>query len=732
MVDPLSLDPPLMEVIVMVKKQFIGNLLFIFGILLFAATDTSKGAWEIEGVDTPKYFTNCYQRAIVVDANNHPHIVYGGDHLYYAYYNGSDWVYQTVDDNAGVGEYASIAIDRSGRAHISYHGEESGLKYATNSSGTWMTTTVDSGDYGVYTGDYASIAVDASGKVHISYYSYEFLSGGLKYATNVTGTWVKTFVDDRYGLYRGMDEGEYTSIAVDAAGNAHISYFDATGVNGGLKYATNSSGTWVITLVDSRGGTHPNEELGWYTSIALDSSGKAHISYGDYPGDRTKYATNASGTWVKTDVVEDYVGETSIALDPSGKVYIGYCRIYPEYATNATGTWATTIVDNSSSAISPSIAVDTSNKVHFSYDSNSDLKYATNASGTWITTTVDSRGDVGAYSSIALDSAGKAHISYYDETRGNLKYATNATGTWITTTVDSGENVGAYSSIALDSADKAHISYYGYQGNRGYLKYATNATGTWITTTVDDSKGFSGKYSSIALDSSGMAHISYYYYNGTRGKLKYATNASGTWVKTIVDKGFCLHTSLALDSSDKAHISYYYYDDDDDVTRVKLKYATNTSGTWVTSTVDRKRGVGRYTSLALDSSDKAHISYYDETRGRLKYATKASGKWVKTIVDEDEDAALGLYASLALDSSDKAHISYYYRSGTRGYLKYATNDSGTWVTSIIDRGSRWDSGARTDGKVGKYSSIALDYSGKAHISYYDEYNGYLKYTANIL
>lgn len=75
----------------------------------------------------------------------------------------------------------------------------------------------------------------------------------------------------------------------------------------------------------------------------------------------------------------------------------------------------------------PSIALDTSGNAHISYydNNNYDLKYATNASGAWTTTTVDSTADVGEYSSIAADTSGTVHISYYDWTNGDLKYATN-------------------------------------------------------------------------------------------------------------------------------------------------------------------------------------------------------------------------------------------------------------------------------------------------------------------
>ena len=317
-----------------------------------------------------------------------------------------------------------------------------------------------------------------------------------------------------------------------------------------------------------------------------------------------------------------------------------------------------------------SLAVDSNNRLHISYYdyTNHDLKYATNASGSWTVETVDTVGDVGMYTSIAVDSNDKIHISYHDDTTGDgtLKYATGTSGSWDTYAIEigSGSSAGLETSIAIDSKDRIHICYRNsVELGSSYLRYATNASGSWVKSTID-SPG--GQFSSIAVDSNDKIHISYYCEQIFYNDLKYATDASGIWATHTIDHAYQgvlgYYTSIAVDSNDKIHISYY----NNSLTAYDLKYATNASGDWVTETLDSSGVVGKYTSIVIDSNDKIHISYYDETNTNLKYATDASGSWVYETIDDG--GSVGWETSMAVDSSDSLHISYY--DVTNGNLKY--------------------------------------------------------------
>ncbi|MEC8106154.1 MAG: putative Ig domain-containing protein, partial [Candidatus Thermoplasmatota archaeon] len=349
----------------------------------------------------------------------------------------------------------------------------------------------------------------------------------------------------------------------------------------------------------------------------------------------------------------------------------------------------------------------------------------TNSGGAIPSGILDSVGDVGEYSSIAIDSYGFKHISYFDDTNDDLKYATDQTGSWVTTSVDATwHSVGKYSSIAIDSNDGVHISY--YDDTNSNLKYATCSSACSIASNWDTVTAHAmsfrdvGWFTSIAIDSNDAIHISYF--DNQADNLNYATCSSGcttgsNWSQVSVDTpgNVGSQSSIAIDSNDAIHISYT------DGTNGRLKYATCSSGctaegNWSKVWVDTASNVGSWNSIAIDSNDVVHISYHDTTNGDLKYATCSSSclvhqnNWDKVYVDST--GVVGRYTSIAIDSNDAVHISYH--DTTNRDLKYAT------CSSSCTTANNWNNVSVDEtGDVGRYGSIAIDSNDVVHISYYD-------------
>lgn len=111
--------------------------------------------------------------------------------------------------------------------------------------------------------------------------------------------------------------------------------------------------------------------------------------------------------------------------------------------------------------------------------------------------------------------------------------------------------------------------------------------------------------------------------------------------------------------------------------------------------------------------------------GHGQAAKEVSGKWYITTVDSK--GKVGWYTSLALDKNENPWISYY--DFSNGNLKCAQWTGKVWEIETVDKGESKRLGEK--GYTGEYSSLAFDKNGTPWIYYYDQTYNTLKFAGRL-
>ncbi len=225
-----------------------------------------------------------------------------------------------------------------------------------------------------------SLALDAAGNPHISYLAEG--SYDLKYA-HWTGTAWDIQTVDSAGLV-----GMYSSLKLDSAGRPHISYctyLPNSADCDDLKYARWTGSAWAVETVDSGGSGAAADHVGKDTSLALDAADNPHISYVDQTHYNLKYARWTGTSWAIENVNDLYAWAEydSLALDAAGNAYISYYGADGGHSSLMVAHWT-----GSAWAIGAAVS----------------------PTSPW-------------YTSLALDTAGRPRVSYLDMLNGDLVYA---------------------------------------------------------------------------------------------------------------------------------------------------------------------------------------------------------------------------------------------------------------------------------------------------------------------
>jgi hypothetical protein len=191
---------------------------------------------------------------------------------------------------------------------------------------------------------------------------------------------------------------------------------------------------------------------------------------------------------------------------------------------------------------------------------------------------------------------------------------------------------------------------------------------------------------------------------------------------------FGTNFDTSLDSQGVLHAAWY-----DAAGGGRLMYATRaTDGLWSDPiVVDNKGDVGAMPTIAVDTTGKPAIGYFDLTNTGVKFARyNSSGTWSNTMIEDDKH--VGTNPSLAFDIDGNAYLGYYKRSG--GNLRLATwnRDENTWSRLTVDGATDGaDVGADLSVDVGEAAVRSnfgfTQYDTTIAVAYSDSTNGNLKY-----
>ncbi len=198
-----------------VHTCFIDNGVVKYGVL-------RDSVWEFKDIDTSS--TPYRPTTIALDSAGHPHLAYWRQSwtskVMYAAWDGSAWTTSVVREHsgggAGDGEVA-LALDSRDSPHITYCGVN-GLEYAAFSDGGWEVQGVPEA-VGSGVGFYSDIVIGPDDQAWIAL-NYR-LPDQLWFASWDGQAWSVDVLDS------GSSPIGYISMALDAQGQVHMSYWRA-------------------------------------------------------------------------------------------------------------------------------------------------------------------------------------------------------------------------------------------------------------------------------------------------------------------------------------------------------------------------------------------------------------------------------------------------------------------------------------------------------------------------
>ena len=316
---------------------------------------------------------------------------------------------------------------------------------ASSARAQWEIVSVDSNHNA---GGWISTAFGPDQGVHLSYLTLQDNNYMVTYTPPGTKGWSPRII--------GQDAlaTRETSLGLDSQGRAYITYF----YDGEIKYATNASGEWRISTIDQGFPT------GGCPRLAMGPADSVHITYVNQSME-VAYAHNTSGSWEYSTVPDSYTSaSTCLAVDQNGAVHVGYLTLHGySYAELRGGAWSTTMLDptkpNANGVYGCTVCLGLLGEVYSLYRSQAEMRYFERRDGGWtMTSPIDLDVSATGYSSLYMDKNYRAHavVAATNGLLPDLYYCRQDSPNWPCELV--AERTGILNSILVDDLGNVYIA----------------------------------------------------------------------------------------------------------------------------------------------------------------------------------------------------------------------------------------------------------------------------------
>ena len=293
---------------------------------------------------------------------------------------------------------------------------------------------------------------------------------------NSDGTWGASEILDQ-----GGETGRYASLAIASDGTESVAFHAKTAVNeiGGVtetaaKIATKTGSDWSVEVIAN------DDSTGWYTDVAVDSTGSRIVSYTDNSGaySELKVARESGSSWIEDTIQAngtyasvDYVNDVAhVSYYSSNPVMIRLAiengsnwDIHNVTTSGVVGFYRldTDVTDDGRLLINYFRGRDSSSDTTCDAPQECTVQVAEWDGSSFNYHILDQRSDtLVSYMSVVEDSAGLIHSTWYDSGKGALQIASPTRTGWETLTVIDDATAGLYPKLMVSDDGWEEVWYH--------------------------------------------------------------------------------------------------------------------------------------------------------------------------------------------------------------------------------------------------------------------------------